>query len=142
LGPRVFRKRKYVWKDKEAAYQHFASKEAFAIWPPEVLWDYINAGTVSVAEGVTLRFTREVETAIYLTLPHSMGRLIRRQPSVPIGFVGGTESVECAQAGDFYTKKLMGENYVLIPGGHLIPMETPIQTAEAVLQMLAKLKLN
>jgi len=142
-GPARFsEKRKYAWKDKDAAFQHFAAKEMFAIWPPEVLWDYIHAGTVPSAEGVTLRFTREVETAIYLSLPHSMGRLIRRPPPVPIGFVGGTESVECAQAGDYYTRKLMGDNYALIPGGHLIPMETPCQTAEAVLAMLAKLNLN
>ena len=142
-GPARFsEKRKYLWKDKQAAFQHFASKEIFAIWPPEVLWDYINAGTVDVPDGVTLRFTREVETAIYLSLPHGLGRLVRRPPAVPIGFVGGSESIECAQAGDFYTKKLMGRHYVLIPGGHLIPMEAPLQTAKAVLAMLATLKFN
>ena len=142
-GPARFsEKRKHLWKDKQAAFDHFAAKEIFAIWPPEVLWDYIHAGTVETEDGVTLRFTREVETAVYLGLPHGLGRLIRRRPPVPIGFVGGTESVECAQAGDFYTRKLMEPNYTLIPGGHLIPMETPKQTAQAVLAMLAKLQLT
>ncbi|WP_255423309.1 alpha/beta fold hydrolase [Undibacterium sp. CY21W] len=138
---RFAEKRRHIWKDKEAAYQHFAAKELFAIWPPEVLWDYIHAGVKPCPEGVTLRFTREVETAIYRTLPHNLGRLLRNPPSVPIGFVGGTESVECRQAGDFYTKKLMGKHYALIQGGHLIPMEVPLQTAAAVRQTLTELNL-
>ena len=142
-GPARFsERRKILWKDKQAAFEHFAAKEVFAIWPPEVLWDYINAGMIETTGGVTLRFKREVETAIYLGLPHGLGRLIRRPPTVPMGFVGGTESIECAQAGDFYTKKLMGKHYELIPGGHLIPMEVPLQTASAVLAMMVALKLN
>ena len=136
---RFAEKRRCVWDSVEQARQHFAAKEKFAIWPPEVLWDYMQAGLVPSAQGVSLRFTREVETAIYRTLPHGLGRLIRRPPAVPIGFIGGTESIECAQAGDYYTKKLMGRNYTLIPGGHLIPLEQPEQTALAVEAMLATL---
>ncbi|MFZ6658722.1 alpha/beta fold hydrolase [Undibacterium sp. TJN19] len=138
---RFSEKRRHIWKDEEAAYQHFASKEMFAIWPPQVLRDYMRAGLKSHPDGVTLRFTREVETAIYRSLPDGLGRLLTRPPSVPIGFVGGTESIECRQAGPHATKKLMGDNYVLIPGGHLIPMEVPLQTAAAVLAMLARFHL-
>ena len=89
-----------------------------------------------------MRFTREVETAIYRNLLHGLGRLNKRPPNVPVGFVGGTESIECRQAGQKATKELMGDNYVLIPGGHLIPMEVPAHTATAVLSMLERMKLN
>jgi len=133
---RFSEKRKHIWPDRDAVYKHFAAKEIFAVWPPEVLWDYVQAGTEPCSEGVTLSFRREIETAIYLTIPHHLGRLVRRRPPVPVGFVGGTESVECRQAGDYYTKKLMGQHYRLIPGSHLIPMEAPEDTAAAVLQML------
>lgn len=139
---RFAEKRKHIWKDKEAAYQHFSSKEIFAIWPPEVLWDYLHAGLEPCPEGVTLRFKREVETAIYRTLPHGLGRLVRRPPAMPVGFVGGTESIECAQAGDFYTRQLMEPHYTLIQGGHLIPMEAPEKTAGAVLAMLDSFQLQ
>ncbi|MFZ6642616.1 alpha/beta fold hydrolase [Undibacterium sp. TC4M20W] len=137
---RFSERRRHLWKNEEEAYQHFASKEMFAIWPPEVLRDYMKAGLKPHPEGVTLRFTREVETAIYRTLPDGLGRLNKRPPNVPVGFIGGTESIECRQAGPHATKKLMGDNYVLIPGGHLIPMEVPEQTAAAVLAMLERMK--
>lgn len=135
-------KRRHIWKDEEEAYRHFASKEMFSIWPPQVLRDYMRAGLKPHPEGVTLRFTREVETAIYRSLPHGLGRLTRRKPACPVGFVGGAESIECRQAGDRATRALMGDNYVLIRGGHLIPMEAPEQTALAVREMIARLKLN
>lgn len=132
-------KRRNAWKSAEAAYQHFASKEVFAIWPPEVLRDYIHAGIVPQADGVGLRFTREVETAIYLGIPDNLAYLTRKPYPVPIGFVGGTESIECRQAGLDATKKIVGQNFMLIAGGHLIPMEVPVQAAAATHQMIQKL---
>ncbi|MDE2428484.1 MAG: alpha/beta hydrolase [Burkholderiales bacterium] len=138
---RFSEKRRNRWADAEAAYQHFASKEMFAIWPPEVLRDYIRAGIKPDGDGVTLTFSREIETAIYQTLPHNLGRLVRRPPAVPVGFVGGTESIECSQAGMSATRKIMGNHFKLIQGGHLIPMEVPAQTAAAVLDMIQSFNL-
>lgn len=135
-------KRRKYWKDPDEAYRHFASKEMFAIWPPEVLHDYIQAGMAPDPQGVTLRFTREIESKIYLSLPHTLGKIARHGLQVPVGFVGGTESVECRQAGFAATKKLVGKNFIQIPGGHLIPMEAPLPTAEAVHQMIASFKLK
>ncbi|GGC99469.1 alpha/beta fold hydrolase [Undibacterium terreum] len=132
-------KRRNMWKSAEAAYQHFAAKEMFAIWPTEVLWDYIHAGVVPHSDGVTLRFTREIETAIYMSLPDRLGYILRKPYPVPIGFVGGTESIECRQAGLEATKKLVGDKFVRIAGGHLIPMEVPAQTAAATHAMIQNL---
>ena len=61
---------------------------------------------------------------------------------VPVGFVGGTESVECRQAGLVATKKLVGKHFVKIQGGHLIPMEVPMQTAQAVHEMICSFNLK
>lgn len=139
---RFSEKRRMLWKDAEAAYQHFATKEMFAIWPPEVLRDYIHAGVMPHPDGVTLRFTREIESQIYLTLPHNLGSIARRGLRMPMGFVGGTESIECKQAGLALTKKMVGTHFVKIPGGHLIPMEVPAQTAAAVHDMICSFKLK
>ncbi|MDO8177654.1 MAG: alpha/beta hydrolase [Undibacterium sp.] len=139
---RFSEKRRTLWKDTEEAYQHFASKEMFAIWPPEVLRDYMQFGLQPHPEGVTLRFTREIESQIYLTLPHHLGNIARRGLKVPVGFVGGTESVECRQAGLEATKKLVGKHFIKIPGGHLIPMEVPMQTATAVHEMICSFNLK
>jgi pimeloyl-ACP methyl ester carboxylesterase len=129
-------KRRQYWPDAEAAYQHFASKPMFAIWPQQVLRDYIEYGLVPHPEGVTLRFDREVETAVYRTLPHNVGYIVRHPFPVPVGFVGGTTSVECRQAGTAATRKLVGHHFRLIEGGHLYPMERPEAAAEATHAMI------
>jgi pimeloyl-ACP methyl ester carboxylesterase len=139
---RFSERRRILWKNTEQAYAHFASKEMFAIWPPQVLHDYIDNGMIPSTQGVTLRFTREIESQIYRTLPHHLGAIARRGLKVPVGFVGGTDSVECRQAGLAATKKLVGNHFIKIPGGHLIPMEVPQQTAEAVHDMICSFNLK
>ncbi len=128
-------RRRNVWADAEAAYQHFASKEKFAIWPPEVLRDYIACGMTPHPDGVTLRFKREIETAIYRSLPHNLGRVLHQFP-VPVGYIGGSDSIESQRVGLTATKRLVGQHFQIIPGGHLFPMETPQAAAQATDQMI------
>lgn len=133
-------KRRHLWRNAQEAYEHYASKRMFAIWPREVLQDYVDHGITPHPEGVTLKFSREIETAVYRTLPHDIGRMVRRASfAVPVGFVGGESSVECRQAGLEATKRLVGSNFRKIPGGHLFPMETPQRAAEATRQMILSL---
>lgn len=132
-------KRRNVWPDREAAYAHYAAKPMFAAWQPEVLQDYIEHGLAPHPQGVTLRFTRETETAVYLGLPHDLGARVRRGFPVPVGFIGGTESVECRQAGLGATRRLVGRHFAQIPGGHLFPMESPAAAADAVHAMISSL---
>ncbi|MFC5473543.1 alpha/beta hydrolase [Paraherbaspirillum soli] len=139
---RFSEKRRNLWPSVEAAYQHFAAKPVFASWPPEVLRDYIQYGMAEEQGQLTLRFRREIETAVYRTVPHDMGRSIRRGFPVPIGFVGGTDSVECRQAGLAATRRLVGRYFLKIPGGHLFPMESPELAAKATHQMIQSLLSN
>lgn len=136
---RSSRKRRKSWPDTESAFQHFASKAMFASWPEAVLRDYINYGTQPYTNGVTLRFNREIETAIYRALPHNEAQFTAQPFSMPIGFLCGTTSVECRQAGIKNTQVLVGENFEWIPGGHLYPMEFPEATAVQTHAMLQKL---
>ncbi|CAN5262183.1 alpha/beta hydrolase [soil metagenome] len=136
---RFSRKRRTVWPDVETAYRHYASKPVFAAWAPQVLRDYVEHGLVPHPEGVTLRFNRETETAVYRSLPDDIGAMVRRSFHVPVGFIGGLDSVECRQAGLSATKRLVGKHFVRIPGGHLLPMESPAETAQALHQMVQSL---
>ena len=139
FGPAQFsEKRRNLWPGPQAAYEHYASKPLFSAWEPEVLRDYIDAGLAPHPQGVTLRFTRETETAVYRTLPHHLGGVARRL-QVPVGFIGGVHSVECRQAGLRATRRLVGRHFNLLPGGHLFPMESPAAAASAVHQMLRSL---
>jgi len=140
VGPaKSSKKRRKSWPDSDAAYRHFAVKEQFAIWPEQVLRDYIQFGTRPYPKGVTLQFNREIETKIYRTLPHGISKFTRQPFPVPVGFLCGTTSVECAQAGIFHTRQLVGDNFEWIEGGHLYPLESPELAAHKTHVMLQKL---
>ena len=132
-------RRRNVWPDVQAAYEHFASKDLFAAWAPGVLQDYMDSGLMPHEEGVQLRFTRETETAIYSTLPHDLSGIVSGRFPVPIGFIGGTESWETSQSGLGHTRAFVGRHFRMVPGGHLFPMESPAMAAEATAQMIADL---
>lgn len=140
ISPAKFSERRlHTWSDADSAHRHFASKRIFANWPPEVLRDYVEHGLKSCAKGMTLRFNREVETAVYRTLPHHVGSLIRKKFPVPVGYVGGDDSVESRLAGLDGTRRLVGRHFRQIPGGHLYPMESPALAADAVHEMIQEL---
>jgi pimeloyl-ACP methyl ester carboxylesterase len=138
---KVSRKRRDSWPDADSAWEHFAHKKAFARWEPQVLRDYIDHGTHETGHGPgaqrALSFRREVETAVYNTLPHNLDRLLRRHPlQCPVGFIGGTESLEMKQVGMAMTHRLVGrdhpERLLMVEGSHLFPMEKPQETAAAI----------
>ncbi len=138
LPSRIARERRQSWPNREAVRAHFAAKKAFARWDPRVLDDYVAAGFEDAEGQVRLRFHREVEAQIYRTLPHHLPQLLRlRPPHCPVGFVGGTESVELRQAGMAASRALAGERWRWMAGSHLYPFEQPEATAALVLELLA-----
>jgi pimeloyl-ACP methyl ester carboxylesterase len=132
-------RRRTVWPDAEAAYQHFASKPIFAAWAPGVLSDYLEHGLMPHPDGVQLRFSREIETAIYRSLPDHLGALVRPPFPVPVGFIGGDDSAELRMAGLAATRRLVGPHFSEIKGGHLFPMESPELAAQLTREMIAAL---
>jgi hypothetical protein len=123
VAGRVAERRRKVWPSRQAAFDHFIAKPMFRAWAPGVLDDYLEHGLKPHPDGVQLRFDREVEAAIYSTLPHDMDRILRRPFPVPVGFIAGDDSEELRQAGLGATRKLVGANLVTIPGTHLYPMD-------------------
>jgi pimeloyl-ACP methyl ester carboxylesterase len=132
-------RRRHVFPSRQAAYDHFIGKPLFASWAPGVLDDYLEHGLAPHDDGVQLRFSRDVETAVYRTLPHTMGQALDGRYPVPIGFIGGRSSAELRQAGDGATRALVGANIVMVDGGHLFPMEAPVDTARQITAMIARL---
>jgi pimeloyl-ACP methyl ester carboxylesterase len=109
-----------------------------------VLRDYVACGTepdpdagAQGGTGVRLSFRRDIETRLYNTLPHDMGRVLRRHPpACPVAFVGGSQSSEIRRAGLDATRALVHERLAWVEGSHLFPMERPLETAQAVLRLL------
>ena len=131
----ISRKRRERWATRDDALTHFRSKRAFAAWDPEVLQDYVNHGTlddVNTGDRV-LGFRREVETAIYNTLPHHLPALLgTRPPACPVAFIGGTHSQELRQVGMALTHRVTQGRVSMVDGSHLFPMEHPLVTAAAI----------
>ncbi len=135
LSPsQISRRRREQWDDREAVFQHFRSKKVFAAWDEQVLHDYVDHGTFDADGSWRLAFDREVESAIYDTVPHHIGGLLRRHPlKRPVAFIGGLASVEMKQAGglDSIAESTKGR-VMMLNGSHLFPMEKPLATAAAI----------
>ncbi len=129
----VSRKRRNSWPDAVAALEHFRHKKAFAHWDAQVLQDYVEHGMHEADGKRVLSFDRDIETAIYNTLPHHLERLLQRHPlKCPAAFIGGTHSVELKQVGLALTEKVTKGRLMMLDGSHLFPMEQPEVTAAAM----------
>jgi pimeloyl-ACP methyl ester carboxylesterase len=137
----ISRKRRHQWLSRNEVLAHFRSKKAFANWDGQVLRDYIDHGTHDDANGPALQgkgqrllsFDRDVETAIYNTLPDNLDQLLRQHPlQCPVAFIGGRQSAEMKQAGMAMTEKVTKGRIMMLDGSHLFPMEKPLATAAAM----------
>lgn len=138
---KVSRQRRYRWADNAEALEHFRRKKAFARWHPQVLQDYIEHGLRDDAGQRVLHFDRDVETAIYNTLPHNLARLLRSHPlRCPVAFIGGLHSDEMRQVGMGMTMRVTGGRTMMLDGTHLFPMEQPEATAAALEAALLNLQ--
>ena len=134
LSPgRISQKRRNHWPSLEAALDNFSHKKAFARWDPQVLRDYIEHGTHDEGGQRVLNFDRDIETAIYNSLPHKLDSLLKRHPlKCAAAFIGGTHSAEMRQAGADLTHQVVKGRIMMLDGSHLFPMEKPIATAAAI----------
>ncbi len=137
----VSRRRRNQWPDVEAALEYFQQKKAFSRWDPEVLRDYVNHGTHEQDGQRVLSFDRDIETAIYNTLPDNLDRLFRRHPlKCPVAFIGGLFSREMKQVGMATTQRISKGRITMVDGSHLFPMEKPAVTAAAMEAALLNLQ--
>jgi len=129
----VSSKRRQQWLSRDEVLAHFRSKKPFARWDEQVLRDYIEHGTHDAAGQRLLSFDRDVETAIYNTLPHNLDRLLKANPlKCPAAFIGARQSSEMKQVGMAMTEKVTKGRIMMLDGSHLFPMEKPIATAAAI----------
>ena len=125
--------RRQHWPNIEAVVAHFQHKRAFAHWHSQALQDYAKHGTQERQGERVLSFDRDVETAIYNTLPHNLPAMLQRHPlKCPLAFIGGTHSREMQLGGTELTDKISKGRVMWLDGSHLFPMEKPIATAAAV----------
>jgi pimeloyl-ACP methyl ester carboxylesterase len=141
MPSRISAQRTCEWSSLHAAQLHFQAKPKFAAFDPAVLADYLANGTESPAGSRTRRlsFHRDIETAIYNTMPHALLPEFRRHPfQCPVAFIGGTHSRENRSVGLSGTRQVFGQNMSWIEGSHLYPFERPRETVAEVLSWLQR----
>lgn len=141
MPSRISAQRTQEWPSQRAVHEHFSAKRKFAAFDPAVLADYLARGTEDQADGRArmLSFRREVETAIYNTMPHNLLPEFKRHPfQCPVAFIGGTRSRESRLVGLSGTKQIVGERLSWIDGSHLYPFERPRETVTEVLTWLRR----
>lgn len=131
------RNRRNTWTHESEAYAHFASKKVFARWDPRVLNDYVSHGThdETTAQGTrrVLSYSRDIETAIYNTLPDHIEAYLRRHPlKCKAALIGGLQSRELKQVGLAFSQRITQGRVFKVDGTHLFPMEHPHVTAAAI----------
>ena len=131
------RKRRTSWASQDEALAHFAEKKVFARWDPRVLRDYVAHGTHDdvTPQGTrrVLSFDREIETAIYNTLPDHIARYLQRHPlQCKAALIGGLQSRELRQVGLDFSRRITQGRVFKVDGTHLFPMEHPQVAAAAI----------
>lgn len=131
------RKRREHWTSEAEALEHFAAKRLFARWDPRVLRDYVAHGThdAHTPQGTrrVLSFDRDIETAIYNTLPDHIEAYLRKHPlQCKAALIGGLQSRELRQVGLAFTQRITQGRVMKVDGTHLFPMEHPQVAAAAI----------
>ena len=139
-------RRRERWASKDEAYRHYAGKPMFAAWHPDVLRDYIDAGTEVDPQDPSgsarcLSFKREVEAAIYATVPHWLLPYWRRHPpGGPVAFIGGRRSDVIPRLGLKAIRRITHGRISWLAGSHLFPFEQPDATVGEVLAWIDRLE--
>ena len=139
MPSRVAAQRTHEWPSLQAAEHHFGIKPRFAAFHPRVLQDYFTHGLERQPEQPTyqLRYRREIEAAIYNTMPHRLLTDFRQHPhQCPLAFIAGTQSRELHQGGLKGARQLVGNQLSWVAGSHLYPFESPNETSAEVLRWL------
>ena len=121
----------------QAAFEFYRSKRVFRQVSDSVLMDYVRAGHVSSeSEQVHLRYSGEWEACVYRSVPRMTWALKRLR--CPVLIVAGDQSdVLPAKTLNWVRRLNSNIQTAILPGGHLLPLESPETCAKAALDFVA-----
>ena len=137
-------RRRRTWPNRHACFEHYREKAFFSRWSDGSLWAYVEAGTRPTADGqVELTYPPESEAHIFATSPVDVWQAVP-ELQVPTLVVRGRETNTFRAASHRRFARLApNARFSVIPeAGHLVPMERPEETAEAIRRFLARLRSN
>ena len=128
--------RPHQFASHQAAFEFYRSKRVFRQVSDSVLMDYVRAGHVSrESEQVHLRYSGEWEACVYRSVPRMTWALKRLR--CPVLIVAGDQSdVLPAKTLNWVRRLNSNIQTAILPGGHLLPLESPETCAKAALDFV------
>lgn len=127
--------RREAFADRDSARAYFASKSLFRHFDPDCLEAYLEHGLQTGEEGLRLRFDPATEISIYRSVPH-VAPIPARLLQVPVAVIGGRQSRVVGRQHALAVRALPRGEYHSVPGGHMFPLERPVDTASLLKGLL------
>lgn len=133
-------RRRDRWPSRQAAFDRFRSKDVFASWSDDSLWDYVNYALVEDGPELTLAFPREWEAQIYATPPQAVWDTIPQVTHPTLGIRAAETDTIFPEAWQLWQKKQPQATFLQIENaGHMLTMERPLLVAETILTWLKQM---
>ncbi|MRI34384.1 alpha/beta hydrolase [Endozoicomonas sp. OPT23] len=131
--------RKTEWSTAVEAEEYFRSKSLFKGFDPDCLSDYVAHGMMHGNASLRLKFEREVEAAIFATVPHSFGKAAEDFKALPVAMIHGSDSDVMTRHRVLYHRIANGFITRPFEGGHLFPFQKPDAAADSIRETIAVL---
>lgn len=130
-------RRRDHWDSRQQAAELLRPKGFYQHFDADCFQAYIDYALTEdhVRGGVTLTIPKDVEVAIFRTGP-SYWWLPHPQPQIPVDLVIGSESPFLKRKFPQITKKKFNIPFTLTAGGHMFPLEHPVETVDLIKKLI------
>ena len=121
----------------DSAFEFHRSKRAYAGMSDDVLWDYIRAAFKPEGDRVNLIYSKFWEAKVYGTVRPFWRELLKCENRQLIGVRGERSDVLTREACEYWREIRPHDTLLELPDtGHLLPLESPLPVAEAIIKQL------
>tara|TARA_R110000772_G_scaffold41665_10_gene96995 strand:+ start:2056 stop:2877 length:822 start_codon:yes stop_codon:yes gene_type:complete len=124
------------WDKDQDLVAYFQARALFKTMDKECIADYVSSVTEIVDDKIHLNFKPEVEANIFRNVPHDIPRYYGKL-TCPALLVTGEHTMVCTERRirPFIRANRL-EHKVFAGGGHMFPLESPIETAALINQTI------
>jgi pimeloyl-ACP methyl ester carboxylesterase len=123
------------WHKDEDLVDYFQSRALFKNIDSDCIRDYVSSATEVKGQYRQLHFTPEIEANIFRNIPHDIHRYYGKL-ACPALLVTGEHTQVCIERRIQPFIKANKLTHKVFSGGHMFPLESPIQTAELINQTI------